>query len=755
MPPSGAPWLVAVAVASGLAACGQGPACPVVFETRDWPGVARACGASWWRPYARLGAAWASSASTPLDATLDLVEAHRGTPLVFDAMAIAGYAHGRAPGEGAGARGRELLERATWGLVLMGRHGAAAHTATFLARSLRDTARFDDGLRAARWAVIEATRANDQRAMGAAATALAETFDQLGMEEDARDAFFDAAQHLAPWAPKLAYVYLKNGTFLVDLGPPHLEAALATLDTAARLAGTARADLAFAAALNRADALAQLDRLDEAAAVLAITPPDDAAAVARLDLVKGYVAARRGDLIAAEASFAAAARGGLAEAYAVRVAYEIARIHQAQHNIAAAEAAFRRAIDGVERLRDKAGGVELRAWTLARWSRPYLGLLAVLADQGRGLDALAVAESLHARAWLDSVRGDATSVDRTPELALRDARVERRAAGRGLDAAALLARIGAREAIVFTSEPGESGAIWRIHVRGGHAAIVRLSERDAAAVGAFVRAPGDEAAAVLAGAALVPSDVAPGPEPLYLVASGAMAHVPFAALRRGGRFLIEDRTLARLPGLSALSCSTRPWSEAAVYLGDADGDLPAARAEVRRLAGDHALVGSAATRAAFASARDAAILHVAVHGTITGGGGAVRLADGTFAATEVIDRGIAPALVVLAGCDTAASRDAEDWDGFPSAFLAAGSRHVIATLRTVDDGEAAAFVARFYQMPRALDPVDRLAAVQRTLARSGDLPVDAWSSFAVWGVAGCAVPAATPDVPATMAGAAR
>jgi CHAT domain-containing protein len=54
---------------------------------------------------------------------------------------------------------------------------------------------------------------------------------------------------------------------------------------------------------------------------------------------------------------------------------------------------------------------------------------------------------------------------------------------------------------------------------------------------------------------------------------------------------------------------------------------------------------------------------------------------------------------VLSGCATGAGNDAESRDGFPSAFLAAGSRYVVATLRSIED-EAAAWVTEAYMQSR-------------------------------------------------------
>lgn len=586
----------------------------------------------------------------------------------------------------------------------------------------------------------EAAQSGDRRAQGGAETALAEVYDNIGMTELARERFFHAEELLAAWPQDLAFTYLKHALFILDLGTEgDLRAALqylaAATEQAERAAAGGNADVAsvlFAVHLNRADALAQLGDLAGAARELEITAPDEASG-RKLDLVRGYVAARRGDLRSAEELFAAANDGALKLDYRWRVAMEIGELHRSAGRMQDAERAFRDAVATVEELRRAAGEIELRPWVLARRTLPYAGLFQVLVAQGRGADALAVAESLHARTWLDVVLGRNGRVASTTAQVLLDARLRQQvAAGPALDGAALLARVGDREVLVFLSV---GPTTWRAHAAHGQVEFAPLSPSDLEAVAAFRRTPPDPRAAELAGAALIPPAVAAGDQPLYIVASGPLADLSFAALRRGGHFLIDDRPVARLPGLAALACGQNPWSDRQVFVGDSLGDLREAAAEVRQLGGPSAHVGAAATRAVVESARNAALLHLAVHGRLTAAGGALDLADGPFTAASVLDAGIAPRVVILTGCATAASNDAEAWGGFPSAFLAAGSRHVVATLHSVTDADAAAFARAYYHEPAALGPVARLAAAQRALAK--DRPVAAWASFAVWGDADC------------------
>jgi CHAT domain-containing protein len=102
----------------------------------------------------------------------------------------------------------------------------------------------------------------------------------------------------------------------------------------------------------------------------------------------------------------------------------------------------------------------------------------------------------------------------------------------------------------------------------------------------------------------------------------------------------------------------------------------------------------------------------------------------------VVDLDIGPRLAVLMGCATAIGLDDEFWGALPSAFLAAGSRHVVATFRTVEDRQAARVTEAYYAQASLASPIHRLAAAQRELI--GLLPVAAWASFGAWGNAECA-----------------
>ena len=735
---------------------GAGPSlCEVAFEAREWARVAAACRDARWGGRAELARAWLRWAQRAPEEALEIAERLLDSNVAADAAYLAGYLRGHRDAS-EHDRARALLHQALIGYQAAGRHADASRAASFLSRVPRPEARFEDELRMAQLAVAEAELGGDAHALGRAAGALAESYDSVGMADAARDAFLKAEELIAQWPEEIAYVYFNHALFLLDRGSTRdLENALRYLDDATaqrdRAGGAGLfakvADLGFAIRLNRADALSQLGRLEAAAREVAVAerelgPGAPAQELSKLRLVQGYVAAQRHDLATAEALFARADDGSLESDYRWRVAVELARLHRRAGHPAESEQAYRAAIDIIEGLRRTAGVIELRPWVLARRTLPYVELLALLVERDRGTDALAVAEALHARAWLDLVLDRGAEGTADAEHALTAARIRQHldaAPAPALDGPTLMARVGDREALLFLAA-GET--TWRAHVLRGRVRFQLLPADSRAVIERFIDDPDDRPVAAAAAAVLLPAELAAGGEPLYVIASGYLADVPFAALRLGDRYLIEHRPIARLPGLAALRCASSTWDDRVVVLGDSRGDLDAAAREAERLARSSGVVahlGSAATREALAPAHRARLLHLAVHGAATSSGRAIVLADGRLTAADVLEQGLDPELVVLSGCATAVSDDAESWSGFPSAFLAAGSHYVIATLRSIADDAAARITSAYYDQPASLNPIERLAAAQRALVHV--LPASAWSSFTAWGSAACPVPA--------------
>jgi serine/threonine protein kinase len=256
--------------------------------------------------------------------------------------------------------------------------------------------------------------------------------------------------------------------------------------------------------------------------------------------------------------------------------------------------------------------------------------------------------------------------------------------------------------------------------------------------------PADREAARALGAMMIPAGAEAGA--LHVLASGALGRAPLAALRDAtGSLIVARRPLTRVLALRAVR--PRPVASGrSVIIGDPLGNLPGAaveRAIVAKTVGPSALVAGAgtsvaATRSLLWTAGDAELLHVAGPIFALGGSRALRLADGTVEPAEIVQRGVAPRIAVLTGCNGAAMDD-EVTGSLASALLEAGTEIVIATDHSVEDAAALSLMTKFYAQPDwRTDPARALARVQAAMdAKSGastnDANVGSWAGFGALG----------------------
>ena len=628
-----------------------------------------------------------------------------------------------------------------------GDHLESTRDAYWLAGSFLHQRRLAEAIDAANTSVLEAQLAGERRYEGYAYRAQADVLTAIGDADAARSALVEAGAILSAWPQDIPWVLLKHGMLVLQLDD--VSGAVSLLTKA--LEAAERAGLATvvdAAKLNLARAEHALGHLDAAQRYLdALNAQTRATPTA--GYVAGLVAASRGDRPAAKRLLADAAASALNDDYAADIAYEQGVLAEHDGNVADARGFYRAAIGVIEDMRVRTATLELRPWMLARRRAPYEALFVLLATQHENAEALEVAERLHARAWLDVVVAAAVPRDRLS--------LQTMAAAAPLSTDQLLAAASDREILIYVNA---RGALWRVHidservgsqVTGRHTFdIAQLPDEVGPRLAAWRDHFDDLALAQRLGDLLIPDDLLPSTRPLYLVASDGLAQVPFAALRRSQRavrpvsppsavqdsqYLVADRPLVRLPGLAALRCrSPRPGFGPPVLLADSRDNLPCARQEVAhaaRIVQGRAYLGRDATVGQAASARNARLFHAAVHAVVGPTGGALDLADGRLGTAEIITRGIQPRVAVLAGCATGVSNDNEGWGALPSAFLAAGTQTVVATLRPVEDSDAALVMRGFYEAGGAEHPVVALASAQRDLA-AGHAP-HVWAWFAAWG----------------------
>ncbi|MFL5382407.1 MAG: CHAT domain-containing protein [Longimicrobiaceae bacterium] len=261
----------------------------------------------------------------------------------------------------------------------------------------------------------------------------------------------------------------------------------------------------------------------------------------------------------------------------------------------------------------------------------------------------------------------------------------------------------------------------------------------------------------------VQARLGPPETPLVVVADGALAQVPFAALRdpRRGRYLVQDHPLRF--GVSLREAwkprrAVRPGGAAVVADPAFDpaehpglGPLPGAAAEAESIAreygGARLLSGPAATRDAVQQAlRSAGVVHYAGHAVFdderpersylvlapgAGGRGTGRLTARGLGEMRLEG---AP-LVVLAACRTvnAGRGRADGFSGLAGGLLAAGAGGVVGGLWEVDDATTRPLMLAFHHAYRREgDGARALRAAQLRLLASADPALRspaAWAGF--------------------------
>lgn len=239
---------------------------------------------------------------------------------------------------------------------------------------------------------------------------------------------------------------------------------------------------------------------------------------------------------------------------------------------------------------------------------------------------------------------------------------------------------------------------------------------------------------------------------LVIVPHGALAYLPFAALRSPGgtgdsTFLVQRYSILTIGSASSLAAVRSrppiPLASGAAVFAPLPSDLPFTRDEARAVArevGESRLaVGRGAKESAVRDAlRRFRVVHIASHGTLDvdspmfssieltpPSGGTVRSNDdGRLETHEVLSLDVRSGLVFLSGCETALGGSwsgtysrRDDYATLAQAFLFAGARNVVATLWRIDDRAATVLASRFYAELASSSPVGALAAAQRALIR--------------------------------------
>jgi tetratricopeptide (TPR) repeat protein len=726
-----APAVAALALL-GLAACGGAEEpCESAYRREEWANAVTACRAR----FERTGA--------PRDG----IRLAQASDYVDDLATSAALARRLTPGPEAARAHRLLAESERRGGALA---AAATHAATALvlhsgAGDDREAARdayalagvlATDGAYQAALVALELTRdaavrSRDRRMQGMSELGRGDLLRLLGNRSFAERAYETAGGLLAPFCDR-SYVLLKQGVLEAAYGQTTLarqalERALAAAPTCGQpgVVTTAHAQLAWLA--WRAGDVANAQQ--HVAAI-----PDGEA---ESHVLTALIALQRGDDAGALAAFERAEARTAPEASWRWLAPTLrAQAEEQLGRAADAEVSYRRAMAAVARVR--AASPAHAAYVAASHRMPHEGLIGLLASQGRWREVLAVIVDLDA--------GDMLRVHAAPGLVGADgvaapAGAEHRAIATvpaaGAEARTLdgvLAAWRDRDlSIVVAPSPRTVGSgrdrVWRLEVRGGQVTGADVGPASAADALAerLIGDPRDREAAAALGAMLVPA----GAGVLHVLPVGRIARAPLAALRAGDDLVVARRPLVRVLGLAPRTVGHRGPRTGAVVVGDPRRDLASAAAEARWVAGrlgTRAWLGPDATVERLLGAGSADVLHVAAHADERAGRRVIHLADLDVAPGLVVSARVAPRLVVLASCGSAASHDEGGWGSLAAAFVAAGSDHVVATQWSVDDAATAELVRRFYDAGGVASPAAALATAQAAMA-AGD--GTAWAAFTV------------------------
>ncbi|HEV2845575.1 MAG TPA: CHAT domain-containing protein, partial [Thermoanaerobaculia bacterium] len=590
----------------------------------------------------------------------------------------------------------------------MGNHARAADTLIRLAGLAEQRSRYREEFLLYRRALEEAVTAKDRDLEEISARGLYNVLYSVGDLQGARQALERASELAGEQDPGgQAWILANRGNVLADEG----RLALARRDYEGALAlGTEGTERVFfrSAHLNLTKVHLRLGEAARAAhhleAAWKYAEPGEPIPSSLL-YYRARVALAQGRPADAVQALTTALSQDPAPDWAWDLEYQRGRAEEARGELKAAEAAYEKSIEIVEEMRRSLAFDELKTWLLDRKREPFEALFRLQARSGRAEEALATAEKAQARTLLDallhahSAEGLARGASWSPDVAAaRIADLELLLPVMSESPVAVLQPVervlrafGDRHGLVYF-EAGDE--VWlatvtrrKVRLRPltlPAAGIRRLAER-------FLAHPEDAGAAGELGEALLPPEALPERgKTVYVVADGVLGNLPFAALRREGRYLVEDHPVALVPSLNALAALESRDVEVPgppLVLADPRGNLPAAalegRAVAKLLSASLRTAGTATSRELEGAAR-ARILHLATHTGLSARGPWLLLADRRLGASEIVTHRIGPRLVVLASCASGVRPGRQMWGSMGAAFLAAGSRAVLASLWSVE-----------------------------------------------------------------------
>jgi CHAT domain-containing protein/tetratricopeptide (TPR) repeat protein len=225
-----------------------------------------------------------------------------------------------------------------------------------------------------------------------------------------------------------------------------------------------------------------------------------------------------------------------------------------------------------------------------------------------------------------------------------------------------------------------------------------------------------------------------GDRPLIMVPTGALQSLPWSILPS-----CAGRPVTMTPAAALWASQPQADGEYGPPLVAAGPGLPGASTEASVIAGLHqvtALAGPAATVQAVTTGLDGAYLaHLAAHGRIHPDNPlftSLWFDDGPLTVYDVERLARPPRVVVLAACDVGRSavRAGDEIMGLSAAFLALGTRQVIASVVPIPDAETAPLMITFHKLlANGESAASSLALAQQRLSRSRPTAMAAAAGF--------------------------
>jgi tetratricopeptide (TPR) repeat protein len=472
-----------------------------------------------------------------------------------------------------------------------------------------------------------------------------------------------------------------------------------------------------------------------------------------IEQLRARVAWRSGDLDRAWEINGAAYRA-LSDASSANERIEIAAMQtrialaRAPQDLTGAEHWARRAIEDAESARDAQRTPMLKSWVLGTRRVGYELLFQILVRGGRLEEAIQLAAR-----WQVALGRDARSslrIDASASLTATAERARRELAAAPAPAPAvaereLIAVVRRIDALALLVADGQ---VWRVAALGGEIAADRIGPfpEIRELIDVVVSSPNHPEAATRLGARVLPPALfAAGADldrVLHVMIDPSLMPFPTAALRWGGRLLVEHRALLHLPRFPerAVACAPAPPPAHALVIAAAQDDTPRTAALARLLAGRlgvAARTGAQATSAALLGWRAGGLVHLGLHGDARAAGGQVRLHDREVSASEVTRSQVRADLVVLAVCSAAKAGDPGGIGSLATGFLEAGAPRVVAASRPVTDSGATELLTSMYERGGATEPIRALAEAQAEVARRVEPSID-WAVYGVYATAACA-----------------